>query len=146
LQGIDFAEFTKITKLDYLTTAKNLEEVTLSGEMTLDTLRPLSKTKIKKLRIGFKKLLDDEVKYLTEMKFLEELDLGTNRFTTEQFAWLAATIPAIKCEQFNAYVPLSDNEVLVVGKGKPILNLEKDKDRIEKYVINFEKLVKQYKK
>jgi hypothetical protein len=29
LQGIDFTKFTKITKLDYLTTANNLEELTL---------------------------------------------------------------------------------------------------------------------
>jgi hypothetical protein len=145
LIGIDFAEYTKISSLNEITTAPALDIFKLSGELTLDTLLPLSKTKLKQLKLGFKKLLDDDIKPIAKMVQLQELSLGTICFGTEQFAWLAVHIPNVKCEEFNPFVELYRNEILIVGKRKPILNKEKDTDRIEKYVSQFNNLVAKYK-
>jgi hypothetical protein len=78
------------------------------------------------------------------MKSLKKIDFSTNMFTTEQIAWLRArTGNSLRSENLHGY-RYEDNNCIIVGKRKPILTIEKDKNKINKYIKKFESLVQYY--
>ncbi|EKR74058.1 hypothetical protein LEP1GSC074_0572 [Leptospira noguchii str. Hook] len=92
--------------------------------------------------------------YLEKTKELKSLHFNTNLFTTEQIVWLRAVRPDIESSSLEPFIklknPIVDNrektlDVIVNGKGKPLLNSDIDKIKLEKYIVTFNELVKKYR-
>jgi len=143
----------KVASLDPLAALSELEHLEYSGGIwnsnrsnSLNALAALKK--LKYLGLLNLKLSDNSLKPIAECKSIVELNI-CNKFKTEEFAFLAANMPNVECDKFQAYVklssPIGENDVMVVGSRKPFLNSVKDKDRLLKYETNFAKLVKKHK-
>lgn len=110
--------------------------------------------KLKFLDFNLKKLKDNDISYLEKTKELKSLHFNTNLFTTEQIAWLRAARPDIKSSSLEPFRklknPIVQNreyilDVIVNGKGKPSLNSDIDKVKLEKYISTFNALVEKYR-
>ncbi|EKO17308.1 hypothetical protein LEP1GSC082_4440 [Leptospira kirschneri str. H2] len=91
---------------------------------------------------------------MEKTKELKSLHFNTNLFTTEQIAWLRAVRPDIESSSLEPFRklknPIVDNrektlDVIVNGKGKPLLNSDIDKIKLEKYISTFNALVEEYR-
>lgn len=146
LIGIECIDFKKIHDLNEILSAPSLEAFKLHQVDKLNSLRPLTKTKIRHLEITFSKLEDEDIEPLTQISSLEYLSFGTVTFTTEQVAWLKANLPDVKSDVLAPYIELNKDTVLIIGKRKPMLKKEKDQERIKKYISKFEDLISSYSK
>lgn len=74
---------------------------------------------------------------------LKELILS-NQFSTEDFAYLSVNLPKTKCRMFAPYVPIDsdvlEEDVMVVGIRKPVLDSKRDIVRLKKYEEDFARL------
>ena len=143
-----------------------LEEIPLAPELEVlefgdvivnkfivNSLEPLTRApKLRFLKFFPKKVVDNDVTPLTKIVNLEKLEFPGNLFTTEQIAMLTAKLKNVESSVLCAYVfdesPFDFGgkilDTYIVGKGKPSLNSEIDKARIEKYKKQFEEMVKKY--
>jgi hypothetical protein len=138
----------KVHDLGPIAALKNLEILDLSGGMwstfrpdTLEPLRHLHKLRGLSLKaIGVK---DQSLAPIAGLEKLEELELS-NQFPTEEYARLSVALPHIQCTHFSPYLDFGAggdaNQVMVTGKGKPVLSLPKDTARLERYVQRFEEM------
>ena len=79
---------------------------------------------------------------------LSELRIS-NQFQTEEYAYLTAKMPGVKCDKFAAYETYKpydamQNDVMITGSRKPLLNSKNDAARIQKYEDAFNALVESY--
>jgi len=84
---------------------------------------------------------------LAACKKLKQLTLS-NQFPTEDYAYLSVFLPDTQCDMFAPYVPIptpiEGNDVMVVGRRKPLLNSKADKHRLDKYTMAFKELQTQF--
>lgn len=155
LRNLKVIDFPKLNDISQISVAKQLDSFTLEGGinngLSIQTLNPISVlTNLKYLRLANLKVFDDTLKYLSNLRNLEELSLS-NQFETKEYAWLASRLPNVECDMFQATVETNiintNNETvwdtMVVGRRKPFLNSKSDKAKIDKYITDFEKLKRQ---
>lgn len=117
--------------------------------MILKSLLPLANTNIEKFMFCGKSITENDYSFLSDMPNLKQFDFPTNMLTTEQVAWIVANFPNLEGYALKAKVDFAATsnhaaEVLIVGKRKPMLTVENNEKRIEKYIQNFETLKKNY--
>ena len=159
LSSLCIEDFSRLASIRGVETAPALKEFRIGNAiwntMVLDSLMPLSNSKIERLSFTGRAIGDSDFSFLETLPELKVFDFATNVFTTEQVAWIAANCPLAEGYALKAKVDcmLTDsNEHLVdvpksiiVGKRKPILKVKGNEEKIQKYVDSFEKLKKKYK-
>ena len=159
LTALCISDFSRLTSIKGIETAPTLKEFRIGNAiwntMVIDSLMPLSNSKIERLSFSGRAISDNDFSFLETLPELKVFDFATNVFTTEQVAWIAANCPLAEGYALKAKVDcmLTDsNEHLVdvpksiiVGKRKPILKVKGNEEKIKKYVDSFEKLKKKYK-
>lgn len=156
LKKLAVHDFSKISSLDQLKAAKQIEGLSLAGGMwnklKVDTLEPLKYlNQLNFLRLSNIRVSDESLRPLHELKELRTLELS-NQFPTKEYAALAVELKNTICKMFHAVtdVKVTDSDgqlihdIMVTGKGKPFLLKGKDDLRIEKYRREFEKLKEIY--
>ncbi len=128
---------------------KKLRALAISGGMNttqqINTLEPLTHLRhLRELRLTAIKLGDDSLRPLAHCAALTDLSLP-NTFPTEDYAYLRAKCPDLRCKDLVAYQSTGSisrsNEVMVTGRRKPFLNLKKDEKRLANYQQKFDALV-----
>ncbi|QCO42524.1 internalin [Leptospira interrogans] len=159
LKGIAIDDFSRMHNLTDFVSSKTIEEIHFGNlvwtKFTVESLSPLVYCKkLKFLDFNLKKLKDNDISYLEKITELKSLHFDPNLFTTEQIAWLRAARPDIESSSLEPFRklknPIVDNrektlDVIVNGKGKPSLNSDIDKVKLEKYISTFNALVEKYR-
>lgn len=159
LSSLCIEDFSRLTSIRGVETAPALKEFRIGNAiwstMVIDSLMPLSNSKIERLSFTGRAISDNDFSFLETLPELKVFDFATNVFTTEQVAWIAANCPLAEGYALKAKVDCmlpDSNEHLVdvpksiiVGKRKPILKVKGNEERIKKYVDSFEKLKEKYK-
>lgn len=160
LRAVELEDFTRLHDLSGIEKAPALEWFGFGNVIwptaTADSYRPFAGTKVKRLSFSGKAIGDGDLSFLLEMPELEVFDCSTNRFTTEQIAWVVANCPNLKgyalapyieCGCFNEETREFDIPgVIIVGKRKPaMVPFAGNEKKIQRYVETFQKLVKKYK-
>lgn len=154
LSGLCIQDFTKLDSIEGIETAPALKEFQIGNavwsNMILKSLMPLANANIEKFLFCGKSIIENDFSFLSDMPNLKQFDFPTNMLTTEQVAWIVANFPDIDGYALKATIDFavaSDSaaEVLIVGKRKPILAVEGNEKRIERYIHNFEALKKKYR-
>ncbi|MGE5455862.1 MAG: hypothetical protein ACM3O4_01980 [Ignavibacteriales bacterium] len=158
LKGLMISDFTRLKTLAGIEKAPNLEWFGIGDAIwstsVVDSFKYFKGTKIKYLSFFGKKIEDDDLSFISDMKYLEEFDFPTNLYSTEQVAWIVANFPKIKgfalksASEYMGY----DNEtgksdiptLIIIGKRKPHLVISKNEEKIKKYVDNFQSLIKKF--
>lgn len=158
LLGLHFDDFTKLNKLDDISSAKSLEQLVFGNAVwnkySVDSLEPISAlTNLKSLAFNAQSIGDGRIQPLALLQQLMELDFPSNLFSTEQLAWLRARLPkTIETDVLQAFRRLNQPlqrkskqlDVLICGKGKPFLSSSDDAERLARHVASFEKLVERF--
>lgn len=151
LKTLEITDFSKLEEIDQLSFATQIGSLTLGGgfnkPLKIKSIKPLSNLKkLKHLGLTNLKIEDDSLQPIGQLKNLESLEI-TNQFETKEYAWLATRLPNTKCKMFNPTTSckiVSDNELvwdtMVTGRRKPFLLSHKDQAKIDKYILNFERL------
>ena len=159
LSGLAIEDFSRLTSIKGIETAPTLKEFRIGNaiwsKMVIDSLMPLANTKIERLSFTGRALEDNDLSFLETLHDIKAFDFSTNTFSTEQVAWIVANCPHAEGYALKAKVEcmlLDSNEhmvdvpkAIIVGKRKPILKVEGNEERIQKYVDSFEKLKAKYK-
>lgn len=153
LRALTLNNFSGLRDLSDLAVAPALASLTFgnlfSGSSSIESLEPVgSIATLQTLCFNPKKIADKRAAPLIRLKNLKSVDFSNRLFSTEQIAWLMARLPGVESERFCAYEHsglLAATEVMVTGKGKPVLHIERDAVRLEKYVRSFERLVEHYR-
>ena len=159
LSSLCIEDFSRLTSIRGVETAPALKEFRIGNAiwntMVLDSLMPLSNSKIERLSFTGRAIGDSDFTFLETLPELKVFDFATNVFTTEQVAWIAANCPLaegyalkakVDCMLFDSNEHLVDvPKSIIVGKRKPILKVKGNEERIKKYVDSFEKLKEKYK-
>lgn len=153
LTNLCIRDTKRLTDLGPISDIKTLEVFDFSGgtgtKNTAETLVPLSHLpKLKKLTLTNLKVTESGLKPLINCKVLSELRIS-NQFQTEEYAYLTAKMPGVKCDKFAAYETYKpydamQNDVMITGSRKPLLNSKNDAARIQKYEDAFNALVESY--
>lgn len=155
LGALRLDSFLRLHRLDDLPAGQALDDVCLADSIwpksTFETLEPLADlTGLRSLTLKPKRIDDNRIQPLGALTALEELNISTNLFTTEQFAWLRSRLPAtVGSRALNPLRHLKEpwdpagksGDVLLVGKRKPCLNSETDAARIRRHVQKFHRMV-----
>lgn len=159
LSSLCIEDFSRLTSIKGVETAPALKEFRIGNAiwntMVLDSLMPLSNSKIERLSFTGRAIGDNDFSFLETLPELKVFDFATNVFTTEQVAWIAANCPLAEGYALKAKVdcmlPDSNKHLvdvpksIIVGKRKPVLKVNGNEEKIQKYVDSFEKLKKKYK-
>ena len=159
LSGLAIEDFSRLTSIKGIETAPALKEFRIGNaiwsKMVIDSLMPLANTKIERLSFTGRAIEDNDLSFLETLPDIKTFGFSTNTFSTEQVAWIVANCPHAEGYALKAKVDcmlLDSNEhmvdvpkAIIVGKRKPILKVEGNEERIEKYVDSFEKLKAKYK-
>jgi hypothetical protein len=158
LSSLRLWDFTRLHQLDDLASSSSLRELDFGDviwpKSTYETLEPLRGLhRLRELSVHPRRIDDGRIQPLAALSGLRELAVPTNLFSTEQFAWLTAHMPdTVTSNVLSAVVPrdwsgndASSIDVVLVGKGKPILRADRDAARIAKHVAAFESLVSRFK-
>lgn len=158
LKGLSFDDFTRMRTLEEIPLAPALEELYFGDKIwnkyIVESLSPLCHAqRLESLIFSAKKVCDNDITPLAQIKQLQRLEFPTSLFTTEQVAWLTANVQSMNSSVLAPYLKLKhplnygdkQKDILVIGKRKPFLNSELDKVRLEKYEKNFTELVNQYR-
>ena len=164
LVGLQVDNFTRLHSLDDLATGRTLEELIFGNALwntsVFDSLSPLAALgSLRRLSFNARRINDCRIQPLASLTQLDWLAFPPNLFTTSQVAWLRARLP--ESVQSTVLGPLFrlgpitnvtdntvtelDKNVLVVGKRKPALSSQRDADRIQRYVEEFERLVQRFR-
>jgi hypothetical protein len=153
LRFLQIQNFTKVHDLSPLQGLSELIALDVSGGVwstfKVGTLNPLGYLKnLRYLCLTNIKVSDELLAPISKLTQLEKMVIS-NQFPTEEYARLAATLPDTKCDYFRAYIELTQmigkHDIMVIGKGKPLLNRTRDWERIEKYQKAFAHLVEKLK-
>ena len=158
LKGFCYDDFTRMHDISEIADAPALEELQFGNRVwakyILNTLGPIIEcTTLKRLAFSAKKILDGKIEPLAHLQQLEQLSFSSNLFSTEQVAWLKAHLPdTVVSKVLNAYwtidKPLKisdkDKDTVIIGKGKPFLASVEDKERIARYVEQFNEMYHWY--
>ena len=159
LTALGIEDFSRLKSIKGVETAPALKEFCIGNAiwntMVIDSLMPLSNSKIERLSFSGRAIGDNDFSFLETLPELKVFDFATNVFTTEQVAWIAANCPlaegyALK-PKLDRMLPDSNEHLvdvpksIIVGKRKPILKVKGNEEKIQKYVDSFEKLKKKYK-
>jgi len=152
LTFLEVIDFSKVNDITNISQAKKLESLSIGGGINkamkikslipIVTLQGLSDLRLKNLKIE-----DNSLRPIAELKELKKLSIS-NQFETKEYAYLSAKMPNTKCKLFQAFtncsITGSNNELvwdtMITGKRKPFLLSTKDKERIKRYTIEFEKI------
>lgn len=154
LVGLSFNDFTRLHDISDLATASNIEELDFSNKVwakyIVKSLTPISKCEnLKRLTFDPKLIEDCNIEPISKMKHLERLNFPRNLFVTEQVAWLKSKLPSnIESEFLNPYwmtnnpIKMGDKNIdtFIVGKRKPSLDSKIDANKIERYVLEFNRM------
>lgn len=94
-----------------------------------------------KLYLSHFQIVEGSVRELVSIKSLQELTLPQN-ISVEDLAYLSVKMPFVISEELKAYQKCNSpfGNVKVNGKRMPYLDKDKDKEKIQKYEADFEKL------
>ena len=154
LKSLVIEDFSKITSVEPIKSAINLDYLILEGGMwkplKIDTLKPLAAlSNLRELRLANIQVKEDGLQPIGELMGLKELMLS-NQFETKDYAYLSVKLPETKCDYFKPYIvydrPIGNNDTMITGKRKPFLNSKVDKDRIKKYESEFYDMVTRFSK
>jgi hypothetical protein len=161
LKGVYLSDFSRLHRLDDLSSAPALEELHFGDAVwdgfVVETLRPLEHcVHLRYLDFTGKKIVDGDPSSIAALQRLEELSFPDRFFTTEQLAWLTAKLPEVKSGtlapvymtepvEYKTAKGVKYKDTYILGKGKPFLDSKADRLRIEKYVREFELLVKRFR-
>ncbi len=161
LRSVFLNDFTRLHRLDDLASAPALEELHFGdavwGGFVIETLKPLEHCgNLKLLDFNGKKIIDGDPSPIAALPRLEELKFPCRFFTTEQIAWLAARLPGVRSQvlaplyrtkpiEWPTAKGVKQKDTFIVGKGKPFLDSNADRPRVEKYVREFETLAAYYR-
>jgi hypothetical protein len=154
LKGFCYDDFTRMHDISEIADAPALEELQFGNRVwakyILNTLAPIKNcTALKSLKFSAKKIFDGTIEPLAHLKQLEHLWFPSNLFSTEQVAWLKAHLPdTVVSKVLAAYWTIDqplrisgkDKDTFIVGKKKPLLSSVEDKERIAKYVAQFNEM------
>jgi hypothetical protein len=151
LRFLSLENFKLIGDFSPLLALKNLETLSVGGSMwarqdvgTLETFAGM--TWLKELEVDTVGV--DTLKPLARLTGLEYLGIG-GRLPMEEYAWLAAKLPATRCEWFGPYRELAgtgmgvckqcknDAMVMLTGKGAKTVCRLCDQDKVEKHAAAF---------
>jgi len=158
LKGLGFDDFTRMHDISQISHSPGLEELSFGNmvwpKYILNSLEPLNACSgLKNLSFSAKKILDNRIEPIESLKNLERLEFPSNLFSTEQVAWLKAHLPSsVESEVLTPYRKIEraikisgkNKDTFIVGKRKPFLDSVQDKQRVEKYVRQFNDRVQWY--
>ena len=100
LSSLCIEDFSRLASIRGVETAPALKEFRIGNAiwntMVLDSLMPLSNSKIERLSFTGRAIGDNDFSFLETLPELKVFDFATNVFTTEQVAWIAANCPLAK--------------------------------------------------
>ena len=100
LSSLCIEDFSRLTSIRGVETAPALKEFRIGNAiwntMVLDSLMPLSNSKIERLSFTGRAIGDSDFSFLETLPELKVFDFATNVFTTEQVAWIAANCPLVE--------------------------------------------------
>lgn len=154
-----FEDFTRVKSLEQVSTCSSLKELTFGNKVwvtqKVDSLEPLKQLKsLCSLGFYIKKVLDGRIAPISELPNLSSVDFPLNLFSTEKLAWLTSRIGGVAKSRCLAPYrrikkPIEDGskkkDTFIIGKRKPLLDWDQDRDRISKYTQKVEALVTKYK-
>ena len=149
LEGLYIDDMSKLHELSDLKTGTMLRELHISGGMwknaKIDSLAPIGKLhRLQGLSLQLLKVLDNDVTPLLKLTSLRTLSLDENMFEMAAYAELAVKLPHTSCECFKGYIVEASNDgkdIRIVGKNKPRLHPNEQKDTLAKYLHEFNALV-----
>lgn len=152
LESLLIKGFSKLTNIQYLKYGSNLKILNLEGndsnQLKIENLQPLKSLKnLDYLAFSNIRVLDESLEPISALKGLE-IFKTSNQFPTEEFAMLYVLLPNTHCNKFEPYFkltyPIYELNTMVVGKRKPLLNYQRDKEKLDKYERNFRKMQEKY--
>lgn len=155
LEVLVLQDIPKLRDLSALETQIHLQALELAGNLgslspkaKFDTLEPVGRlTNLNELCLKNISVFEDGLRPVANCKQLRNLSVP-NTFETENYAYLAAKLPNTSCTHFSAYITVKrvDEDgntrpcAMVIGKRKPFLDPIQDKERLNNYIENFERL------
>lgn len=152
IRQLALRDLKRVRDLTPIKALTRLEALELAGgvwsPLQLDSLAPISAlTRLRSLKISNVKVADETLEPLASLKSLDSLII-TNQFPTSEFARLSVALPNVRCDMLAPFVeieiPIGGNDVMVVGKGKPLLNSRRDAAKLAGYVDAFRGLQDEY--
>ena len=142
----------KVRDLSPLASLRDLEVLELSGGMWStfkpETLRPLAALeKLWGLSLTNIRAGDESLEPIANLKRLRKLELS-NQFPTREYARLSVALPNTECRHFQPYFEVNfgkGRQVMVTGKGKPVLSLPQDQARLDRYIGQFRALQDEFR-
>ncbi len=139
----------KPSSYEKLNTALNLRNLyigdwSISTQVKVASFNVILKCKsLTKLYLSHFKIVEGSVRELASLTSLQELTLPQN-ISVEDLAYLSVKMPSVSSEELKAYQECNSTQgnVKVNGKRMPYLDKERDKQKIQKYEADFEKLKK----
>ena len=153
LRTISVSDAKRITlKPGLLKTSKVMENVFFSGSVfnhyPMESLECFANMPaLKHLGLNGIRLADKNMDTLKTLPALERFDFDAGMLTTEEIAWIVAKYPDLSGKCLCAYNKEDAllNDVRVCGFRKPGLDLPQYQKRLDKYVAQFDALVKKYR-
>ena len=148
LRTLSLEDTPKVRDLDPIGRLSGLRAFQYSGGIwnknVANSLAPIGRlAHLEELRLNNLKVLDGGLRPLAACSALRRLDVS-NQFETADYAYLSVALPAVECDMFAPYVPLGgelgDNDMMVVGSGKPFLHSRRDAERLRRYEEAFRAL------
>ena len=147
LRLLGISDCVKVRDLSPIAALRALEVLDLSGGMWSvfkpETLAPLAGLdKLWGLSMTNIRVADQSLEPVANLKGLRKLELS-NQFPTQEYARLSVALPDTECAHFEPYFAVFHGRgetVMVTGKGKPVLTLPRDQERLDKYVAQFRAL------
>ena len=150
LKALILEDTPKVRDLSPVGSCTKLEIFEFSGGIDsknkAQSLDPISLLKsLRHLSLLNLKIENGGLTPLAKLQDLLELHVS-NQFPTEEYALLSVYLQNTKCSHFKSFIeianPIDGKNVMVIGSRKPFLNLERDKEKIEKYTNEFQVLRK----
>ena len=157
LRGLCFEDFSRLGKLDDLACATSLAELdfgnAIHAKFQPETLEPLSSlTSLQSLCFNAKSIRDGRIQALGSLVALTEFATSKRLFNAEQLAWLRARLPQVKSDVLAPFTRLKQTltikgrklDVIVNGKGKPLLSSDVDAAKLARHVAEFDAMVRRF--
>lgn len=136
-----------------LQTSPSLEEIRLWGGgfdnrhalQSLECFRGMKS--LRRIDLNHIKLEDRSPDALSTLPALEEFHFDAGMLTTEEIAWICAKYPHLYGDCLKAYTTNDAGclaSVRICGQRKPGLDLPADQARLDRYIAQFDALVKKY--
>lgn len=153
-----FEDFTRVKSLEKVSACFSLKELTFGNKVwvtqEIDSLEPLKQlNNLCKLEFYIKKVVDGKIAPISELSQLRSVDFPLHLFSTEKIAWLTSRIgdkAQSRClaPYHKIAKPIEDGskkkDTFIIGKRKPLLDWDQDRERILKYSEKFDALVAKY--